>query len=339
MEKRSVPGRLVDVGGFRLHLHAMGEGAPVVVFDAALAGSSVSWTYVQPAVARFARACAYDRAGFGWSDGGPMPRTAGRVADELRRLLDRAGEPPPYLLVGHSFGGFVMRIFAARFRAETAGLVLVDPAHPEDWVTPAPKERVRIDRGARLCRQGSVAARLGVAHLVSALVGAGALGPARAIVKLVSRGDLRADADQDWLLAPLWKLPKAAQRRLRRFWTQPKFYDALGSQIEAIPTSAAEVLASAAGGFGDLPLVTISSTNPSDHRMRQQDALAARSTRGRHLIATNSSHWIPLDQPDLVVAVIQELCAAARSGKVDSTAQPGCGAPSSFSMDSPALPD
>jgi pimeloyl-ACP methyl ester carboxylesterase len=336
---RRPPGRFVDAGGFRLHLHAMGEGTPVVVFDAALAGSSISWTFVQPGVARFARACAYDRAGFGWSEAGPMPRTAARIAGELRELLERAGEPPPYLLVGHSFGGFVMRLFAARYREDTAGLVLVDPAHPEDWVRPAPKEQVRIDRGARLCRQGSIAARLGVAHLVSALVGAGALGPARALVTLVSRGDLRADADQDWLLSPMWKLPPAAQRTLRRFWTQPRFYDALGSQIASIPASAAEVLDSSAGGFGDLPLVTISSTNPGDHRMRQQDALAARSTRGRHLIATNSSHWIPLDQPDLVIAVIAGMHAAIRGGKVDSTAQNGCAASSFSSTDSPAPPD
>ena len=145
---RRLPGRFVDVGGFRLHVHTSGEGAPVVVFDAALAGSSISWTFVQPAVARFARTCTYDRAGFGWSDAGPMPRTAGRIADELKRMLEQAGEPPPYLLVGHSFGGFVMRIFAARYAAETAALLLVDPAHPEDWVKPAPKEQVRIDRGA-----------------------------------------------------------------------------------------------------------------------------------------------------------------------------------------------
>ena len=183
---RRPPGRFVDVGGFRLHVHSAGEGTPVVVFDAALAGSSISWTFVQPAVAQFARACAYDRAGFGWSDAGPMPRTAGRIADELKRMLERAGEPPPYLLVGHSFGGFVTRIFAARYRAETAALLLVDPAHPEDWVKPAPKEQVRIDRGVSLCRQGGVAARWGVAHLVSALVGMGALRPARAIVQLAS---------------------------------------------------------------------------------------------------------------------------------------------------------
>src|SRR5215471_16563648 len=145
------PGRLVDVGGFRLHVQAAGDRLPAVVFDAALGGSSISWTFVQPPVSAFARAITYDRAGFGWSDAGPLPRTAGRAADELRVLLDRAGERPPFVVVGHSFGGLVMRIFAARYHADVAGIVLVDPAHPEDWLHPAPKEQARIDRGARLC--------------------------------------------------------------------------------------------------------------------------------------------------------------------------------------------
>jgi pimeloyl-ACP methyl ester carboxylesterase len=299
------PGRLVDVGGFRLHVQATGAGRPVVVFDAALAGSSISWTLVAPLVARFARTVVYDRAGFGWSDAGPLPRTAGRVADELRVLLDRAAEPPPYLLVGHSFGGLVMRIFAARHRAETAGLVLVDPAHPEDWVIPAPKEQARIDRGVRLCRHGALAARLGLARVVSALVGSGALTPARVLVERFTRGDFTA-RDED-ILAPMWKLPPAARGPLRFFWTQPKFYEALGSQIDTIGTSARETLEAARGRYGDLPLVTISSTDPGGHRLRQQAALAALSSRGRHVEAPHSSHWVPLDEPDLVAAIIEEV--------------------------------
>ena len=181
------PGHLVDVGGCRLHIHALGERRPAVVFDAALGGSSISWTFVHPPVAAFARSVAYDRAGFGWSDAGPLPRTAGRAADELHTLLARAGEPPPFLLVGHSFGSLVMRIFAARYRADTAGLVLVDPAHPEDWLNPAPKERAKIDRGIRLCRHGEIASRLGVARVVSELVGFGAVRVARRLVETIDR--------------------------------------------------------------------------------------------------------------------------------------------------------
>jgi pimeloyl-ACP methyl ester carboxylesterase len=303
------PGRLVDVGGFRLHLNCSGEGTPAVVLDAALGGSSISWTLVQPEIARLTRVCSYDRAGFGWSDAGPMPRTAVRIADELRLLLDRGGVPPPYLLAGHSFGGLVMRIFAHRYRTEVTGLVLVDPAHPEDWVRPAPKEQVRIDRGVRLCRQGAVAARLGVARVVAALVGAGALTPARGLVRMFSRGSL--SREDEGILAPVRKLPPEARRPLRHFWTQPKFFEALGSQIESICTSSAETLEAGADGYGDLPLVTISSTNPSEYRIRKQEALARLSTRGRHIIASSSGHWIPLEQPEMIVGAIAGMLSDA----------------------------
>jgi pimeloyl-ACP methyl ester carboxylesterase len=301
----------VDVGGFRLHINCAGQGSPSVVFDAALGGSSLSWALVQGEVARFARACSYDRAGFGWSDAGPLPRTAGRIADELRVLLDRAGEAPPYVLVGHSFGGLVMRVFATKFRRETAALVLVDPAHPEDWITPAPKEQLQIERGVRLCRHGLVAARLGLARAVAALVSVGALRPARALIRVVSRGGL--SPEDEGILAPIWKLPEEVRKPLRYFWTQPKFFEALGSQIESICVSAAEALDAAASGYGALPLVTMSSTNPGEYRMRQQEAFAALSTRGRHIVASNSGHWIPLDQPDAVISAIRDIHRTVRT--------------------------
>jgi pimeloyl-ACP methyl ester carboxylesterase len=94
---------------------------------------------------------------------------------------------------------------------------------------------------------------------------------------------------------------------LAQFWTRPQFFEALGSQIESICVSAAEVLDATAQGFGDLPLVTISSTNPGDYRLRQQDKLAALSTRGRHIMASNSGHWIPLDQPEAVIEAVKEV--------------------------------
>jgi len=300
------PGQLIDVGGHRLHVSGIGQG-PVVVFDAALGGSSISWTLVTPHVTPFARALVYDRAGFGWSDAGPMPRTAGRIADELRVLLERSGEKPPYVLVGHSFGGLVMRIFAKRYPDVSAGLVLVDPAQPEDWLNPAGRELERLRRGALLCRFGARASRVGVARVVSALVGRGALTPAWSIARWFTGGELRAD-DQ-WILGPLLKLPIEVRGPLRSFWTQAKFFEALGSQIETMRTSSAETLDAAAGGYGDLPLITITQANPGDHRMRQQTALAGLSARGSHVIAEKSGHWIPLDEPEVVSDAIKTVLA------------------------------
>jgi pimeloyl-ACP methyl ester carboxylesterase len=303
-------GRLVDVGGFRLHLHCAGAGSPSIILDAALGASSVSWSLVQPELVTLTRVCSYDRAGFGWSDAGPLPRTAGRIADELHTLLQRAHVPSPFLLVGHSFGGLVAQIFAHRFQSEVAGLVLVDPAHAEDWVRPAPKEQVLIDRGVRLCRYGAIAARVGVARAVTALVGLGQLALARGLVKVVSRG--RLSRQDEAILAPIEKLPPEVRPVLAQFWTKPRFFEALGSQIESISISAAEVLEATADGFGNLPLVTISSTNPGEYRLRQQDRLARLSTRGRHLIASNSGHWIPLDQPAVVIDAVKEMLGAVR---------------------------
>ena len=114
----------------------------------------------------------------------------------------------------------------------------------------------------------------------------------------------------DWLLAPLWKLPPAARRPLRSFWTRSRFYEALGSQIATMPVSAQETLDAARHGYGDLPLVTISMTDPGDHRLRQQEALARLSSQGRHVVAARSGHWIPLDEPDLIVAEVRSMHAA-----------------------------
>ena len=299
------PGQLIDVGGYRLHLFCSGQGSPAIVLDAALGGSSVSWSLVQPEISRLSRVCSYDRAGFGWSDAGPLPRTAGRIAGELRTLLERAGVDPPFLLVGHSFGGLVALIFARRFLHDTLGLVLVDPAHAEDWVMPAPKEQLRIDKGIRLCRYGQAAARLGLARAVVALISVGRLGLARSLARIAGRGDLSAEDES--ILAPVWKLPPEARAPLPQFWTRPHFFESLGSQIASMCVSAAEAADAMTGGYGDLPLTTISSTDPGEYRRRQQDALAALSTRGRHVKASQSGHWIPLDQPEVIVEAVQDM--------------------------------
>jgi pimeloyl-ACP methyl ester carboxylesterase len=303
-------GRLVDLGSHRLHINCQGDGSPAVIFDAALGASSLSWSLVQPAVAQVTRACTYDRAGFGWSDGGPLPRTAGRIAGELHELLRRADVPPPYVLVGHSFGGLVVRLFASRHRAEVAALILIEPAIPEDWAEPGPQERALMARGARLCSYGATAARLRLAHAVGALVALGALGPARAIVKIVSRGGLRRE--DEGILAPIWKLPPDARRVLRQMWTQPKFFQALESQIATICESAAEVVHETRGDYGDLPLAVISAASADRHRLDADAALAASSSRGRHVLASDSGHWVPLDAPQAVIDAIVEIVALNR---------------------------
>ena len=307
------PGRLIDIGTHRLHLRCDGEGTPTVVFDAALGASSLSWSLVHPAVARVTRACVYDRAGFGWSDAGPLPRTAGRIADELHELLRRRQVPGPYVLVGHSFGGLVMRLFAARHATDVAGLVLIEPALPEQWAAPGEAQRALIAHGARLCGYGATAARHGLARVVSVLVRVRALGLARRLVRLVSRGGLRRE--DEGILAPIWRLPPEVRDMLRQMWTQPKFFDALGSQIATICDSALEVQRTASAGYGTLPLVTISARSAEAWRLEADAALARQSTRGRHVLAADSGHWVPLDAPEVVIDAIVEMVLELRQDR------------------------
>src|SRR5437660_9720969 len=123
------PGRLVDVGGWRLHLHCTGEARgsqPTVILEAGSGDFSVEWSLVQPGVAKFARVCSYDRAGDGWSDLGPHPRTFQQIVYELHTLLDKAGVRPPLVLVGHSYGGWLVRLYASIYPNDVAGMVLVE---------------------------------------------------------------------------------------------------------------------------------------------------------------------------------------------------------------------
>ena len=126
------PGRLVDIGGYRLHLWCSGDGAPAVILDAGLGGTSAGWGFVQPEVARLTRVCSYDRAGMGYSDPGPSPRTARRIAIELAELLARSGITGPVVLVGESIAGFNVRVFASDHPERAAGIVLVDASHEDD---------------------------------------------------------------------------------------------------------------------------------------------------------------------------------------------------------------
>ncbi len=132
-ETRPAPGRLIDVGGHRLHIVCVGEGTPTVVIDGGAGARSIFYSHIQKALAKRTRVCTYDRAGLGWSDSGPLPRTSARMAEELHRLLHAAGVSPPVLLVGHSLGAYTVRIYQQRYPEEVGGLVLVDGAHQAQW--------------------------------------------------------------------------------------------------------------------------------------------------------------------------------------------------------------
>lgn len=300
---------LVPVGRHSLYAERMGTGSPAVVFDAALGASSLSWALVQPEIARHTLTLSYDRAGLGRSQRGPAPRTASRIVDELRVLLDRCRIAPPFILVGHSFGGMTARLFAARYRTEMAGLVLVDAPDPREWARMSPENRKKLETGAWLARRGAWAARLGIAHAVSWMARAGAIRAARRLSTSWSGGTLRGRTD--YLLAPLGKLPPELRRVAPKAWVRPRFYEALASQMENLPESAEEI--ANAGGLGSLPLAVLTASHPSAQRLREQEEAARLSTLGTHRIAEASGHWIPVDEPALVIAAVLDILEQARA--------------------------
>ena len=305
------PGRLVGIGSHRLHLHVTGEGSPTVVLDSGLPATVLSWSRVQPEVSRFARVASYDRAGLGWSELGPMPRTSRRIVEELHALLRAAELPPPYVLVGHSFGGFTARLFAGSYPDEVAGLVLVDPIHPEEWQQPDEQLSRKLTGGARLARYGGWLVRLGAGRFVVLLGRMGALRAARFMVTVMTGGAVARDNNR---MAPASKLPESLRPAASHFWLLPKSYLALAGQVEALPESAAQV--AEVKSLGDIPLRVLSADQSAPERLALQEAAARLSSNGKHTVVAGSGHWIQLDQPEAVVEAIREIVEAAhrRSG-------------------------
>lgn len=304
------PGRMVDVGGHRLHLRPMGQGWPAVIFDAPLGGSGISWSLVQPEVARFTATYTYDRAGLGWSEPGRAPLDAARFVADLHALLERAEIPRPVVLVGHSFGGLVARMYAAAHPDNIAGVVFVDPAQPAEFHPLLPEQRRRIEIGARLSRRGAWAARLGIARLVALLVTLGARGTARESVTAVSGGILRGHADQ--IIAPIYRVPAEHRPALRAMWTQPRFFESLAAHIACVPAAAAQAAAEAPR-FGDKPVVVISPERITEFKLQENRALAQLSSRGQHVVAMGSGHWVQLDAPEVVIGAVQAVVDAVRN--------------------------
>jgi len=131
-------GHFVHAGSLRMNIDCSGQGSPTVILESGSGGPSLDWLMVQPEVAKFSRVCSYDRAGYGWSDSGPEPRSSLQIAHELKQLLQAAGEKGPYVLAGHSMGGYDIRVYAGQYPNDVAGMVLVDASH-EDQELRAPE--------------------------------------------------------------------------------------------------------------------------------------------------------------------------------------------------------
>jgi pimeloyl-ACP methyl ester carboxylesterase len=301
-------GRLVEVGGgHRLHARCSGSGQPAVVLEAGIAASSMSWTLVQPRIAEFTRVCAYDRAGLGWSDAAGSAVTAADNAEALHAMLRALGIPPPYVLVGHSYGNFVIRLFAARHPHEVGGMVLVDPIPPSEWATPTADDLRRLRGAIFLSRVGGLLAGIGFVRLCLQLLASGSPAVPRRVSRLFGS---EAAGVLGRLVGEVQKLPPDTWPIVRAFWSRPKCFAGMARHLAGLPRSARD--ADACGGLGDIPLIVISAGRQKEASRLEQERLTGLSSRGRQIIAKGSGHWIHLDEPDIVVSAIREVVTVAR---------------------------
>ncbi|HET7106379.1 MAG TPA: alpha/beta hydrolase [Candidatus Acidoferrum sp.] len=297
------PGRLVDVGTYCLHLLEAGEGSPTIVLEAGLMSTVLSWSELQRALAGSFRVVSYDRAGLGWSELGPMPRTADRMVEELHNLLERAAIPPPYILVGHSFGGLTMPLFAARYSDEVAGMVLVDPVVAAEWNPPSDHDLKLTRIGAKVCRRAAILARIGLIRLVAFLLTTGLKNLGGRLVRLISRG---SPAESGTVSSPWFSaLPPDEKAMASVFWVQPKFALTIASQLENLPVSAAS--SGHAAKLIDKPVVILSARTAPERRRAEHVAIAASLPKGEHVLAEDSNHWIMQEDPQLVIRAIEKV--------------------------------
>ncbi len=301
------PGRLVDIGGRRMHLVEAGQGSPTVIFESGIAASSLNWMALLAQAARFTRACAYDRAWLGWSDSVPTPRVTSRLVDELHSLLAEAHIPTPYVLVGHSFGGLLVQAYTVAHPHQVAGLVLIDPLPAVEWLQVS-GERLRMLRwGIRLSHRGALLARLGVVRASLALLTSGG----RRIPKLVARlSSGRAESTLSRLVGEVQKMPPEVWPMVQAHWCQPKAFFGMAEYFKALPESAEQ--AAALGDLPEIPVTILSASNSTPAQITERDAIANRSVHGRHIVVPDTGHWIHLDQPEVVIEAIREMVELVR---------------------------
>lgn len=285
----SAPGTYIWVGKHRLHLHCKGSGSPTVVFDAGLGGSSLDWTLVQPEVAGFTRACAYDRAGYAWSDPGPMPRDSRNIVKDLEQLLGNGSVAAPYVLVGHSLGGLIVQRFARQHPQTVAGLVLVDATHEDQF-----------------------------RRLEEAMIPAAS---ARRWTLTTMYSSQRVPVG---LPDEVRQLATAFESRVQSIIVARSELSSLRGTARAAPTGPATTSAMAA--IPDVPLVVIShrvvppATATRESRLAEswmalQLELASLSRQSRHVIAATDDHYVHVREPELVIDAVRSIVEQHRLEK------------------------
>lgn len=287
------PGRLIDVGGRKMHIHCTGSGSPTVVLEAGASSFSIDWSLVQPEIAKSVRVCSYDRARMGWSDVGPMD-TAANIVQDLRTLLHGANEKGPYVLVGASMGGIYVRVFQMRYPDDVAGMVLVDPSH-------------------ELRLFGTLDGKVVPLPLVSAEHYRTVL--PRGEVKIPRR---RAQTGEPFARLPesLYKTRVELDQRMIDSYPPSVGPEIVAERAEAERATFAELNEArrkVTHALGGLPLVILTRGRDTDEeRIAAYDELATMSTKSRHTVVAGAGHEIHLYQPDAVIEAIRDVIGLAR---------------------------
>jgi pimeloyl-ACP methyl ester carboxylesterase len=296
------PGELIDIGGRRLHLLRRGEGPPTVILESGGGGGSSTQDWPLLArVARFTHVLSYDRAGLGWSDPPPGPRTFNGMAGDLDALLVSAGETAPYVLVGGSFGGLLVRAYCRRFPEKVAGAVILDAADEAKYFPTmrrtAPTHEAELRAEADRAERGEILAEAGPAI------------------------DAASSLDE---------MTKAGMRHILGLRSH---FDAALDELQAASRATPdEMTPGAPGSLGDRPLIVLSAgKSDADPAWREgwadaQARLAALSRRGVHIVAENSGHSLALENPKLVAAAVEAVVMAARGAPFDASEVQGLAA-------------
>ena len=288
------PGKLIDVGGHKIHLYCTGKGSPTVVLIAGAASFSIDFAVVQPALSRTHRVCAFDRAGYGWSDSFGVVDDAEQVVQNLRAALAKAREPRPYVLVGQSMGSRFARLYYIRHASDVGGMVLIDGEHED---------------GLFILTNGKPAA----ISSLSAAEYAAATPPAAAPPQPVP--EPRVDPAYQ-------RLPAKLQQE--HLWLLTRFFAAMRSasaaDVDAFQKASYTSLTTlhqidaAPHPLGDIPLVVLSAgQNDSNLHRRLQADLARMSTNSRLVVIEDSGHEIHLFRPDAVIGAIDDVVRVSRT--------------------------
>ena len=312
--KFHAPGTLVKLPGRTVHVQQSGAGAPAIVLEAGITATSLSWSILQPQLAPHTAVYSYDRVGLGWSTSVGRECRVSKMTDELHEWIEALHVPKPYVLAGHSFAAYILRVYARRFPAELAGVILIDPLTPEEWIKPDRSQVWQIRRAVWFSRAGAVISTLGVLRFCLWLLQRGNNAVPRRVLGSFGAG---ARDTVERIVGELAKLPAQTVRLIRERWGHPKFFLVMARYIRSLPACAAEV--SSCDIPSHIPVTVISGAHQTGVRLEGHKAIAAHSSRGRHIIATKGAHWVHLDQPELIVQAFREMVAEMKSETVPAS--------------------